>query len=95
LVLTDASVNVPGVTVEVKEVQPGRMFVLTPTFPAGFELPTGQRVEVSVKSNHPKHALIRVPVVQTRQVARTPAQTIPGRPLPVRTNLPTRAVPIR
>jgi hypothetical protein len=95
LVLTEASVNVPGVTVEVKELQPGRMFVLTPTFPAGFELPTGQRVEVSVKSNHPKYAVIRVPVVQTRQVARTPVQTISGRPIPVRTNPPTRAVPIR
>jgi hypothetical protein len=55
-----------------KELQPGRMFVLTPTFPAGFELPAGQRVEVSVKSNHPKHPVIRVPVVQTRQVARSP-----------------------
>jgi hypothetical protein len=95
LVLTEASVNVPGVTVEMKELQPGRMFVLTPTFPPGFELPTGQRVEISVKSNHPKHPVIRVPVVQTRQVARTPGQTISGRPIPVRTNLPTRAVPIR
>jgi hypothetical protein len=95
LVLTEANVNVPGVTVEMKELQPGRMFVLTPVFPPGFELPTDQRVELSVKSNHPKHPVIRVPVVQTRQVVRNPGQTISGRPVPVRTNLPTRAVPIR
>jgi hypothetical protein len=95
LELSEATINVPGVTVEVKELQPGRLFALTPTFPAGFELPAGQRVEVTVKSNHPRHPLIRVPVVQTRQVARGPVQTTSGRSLPVRTNLPTRVVPTR
>jgi hypothetical protein len=94
LTLTEAGVNVPGVTVEVKEVQPGRLFTLTPVFPAGFEVPAGQRVEVSVKSNHPRYPLIRVPVVQPRQVVRVPVATGSGRPLPVRTNLPVRVVPV-
>jgi hypothetical protein len=95
LVLSDAAVNVDGVSVEVKELQPGRLFVLTPVFPAGFEVPAGQRLEVTVKSNHPKYPLIRVPVAQARQVARVPVRRTSGAPLPVRTNLPTRAVPAR
>jgi hypothetical protein len=95
LVLSEASINIPGVTVEVKELQPGRLYSLTPTFPAGFSLPTGQRVEVSVKSDHPKHPVIRVPVVQPRQAVRAPVVTSSGRPLPVRTNQAIRTVPSR
>ncbi len=86
LELSEPSINIPGVKVELKELQPGRLFSLTPTFPAGFELPAGQRVEVSVKTNHPKRPVIRVPVVQPRQVARGPVRTISVRPLPVPTS---------
>ena len=35
LSLTDASVNAPGVEVQIKEIQPGRMFMALATFPAG------------------------------------------------------------
>jgi hypothetical protein len=86
LELSEASINVPGVTVEMKELQPGRLFSLTPTFPAGFELPAGQRVEVSVKTNHPKYPVIRVGVVQPRPVVRGAVRTSSVRPVPVRTN---------
>jgi hypothetical protein len=75
LVLSDASVNVPGAQVRVQETQPGRLFNLSVDFPAGFEVKPGQQVEVSVKSNHPKFALIKVPVFQPQIAA--PAAKLP------------------
>ena len=67
LVLSDANVNVPGTEVHVQETQPGRSFNLSVDFPAGFEVKAGQQVEVSVKSNHPKFPLIKVPVFQPQR----------------------------
>jgi hypothetical protein len=65
LVLSDPTVDLPGVKVEVGETgQGGRTYRLTLTFPPGFSLKPGQRGEVSVKSNHPKSPLIRVPILQ-------------------------------
>jgi hypothetical protein len=37
-------------------------------FPSGFELTPGTTAEVSLNSNHPKHAVIRVPVIATPAV---------------------------
>jgi hypothetical protein len=88
LALSEAGINIPGVKVEMKELQPGRLYALTPVFPRGFELPSGQRVEVSVKTNHPRYPVIRVPVVQSRPVVRRPAPVVVGRPTVVRTNPP-------
>jgi len=75
LVLSDANVNVPGAQVHVQETQPGRVFNISVDFPAGFEVKAGQQVEVTVKSNHPKFALIKVPVFQPQLAA--PAAGIP------------------
>ena len=75
LVLSEASVNIPGAQVQVQETQPGRYFNLTVEFPAGFQVGPGQQVEVSVKSNHPKHPLITVPVIQPQHAA---AAAVPG-----------------
>src|SRR5206468_4981017 len=52
--LADATVNVPGVTVGIKETDPGRSFNLTVDFPPGFQVEPGQKVELAVKSNHAK-----------------------------------------
>ena len=75
LVLSDAKVSVPGAEVHVQETQPGRVFNISVDFPAGFEVKAGQQVEVTVKSNHPKFALIKVPVFQPQLAA--PAAGIP------------------
>jgi hypothetical protein len=64
LALSDASVNIPGAEVRLKETQPGRMFNLTVDFPAGFQVKPDQKFEVTLKSNHPKFSLIKVPVFQ-------------------------------
>jgi hypothetical protein len=74
LVLSDAKVSVPGAEVRVQETQPGRLFTISVDFPAGFEV-KGQQAELSVKSNHPKFALIKVPVFQAQIAA--PAAGIP------------------
>ena len=71
LVLSDPSVNAKGVGVHLSELQPGRFFALAASFPAGFEIAPGEKVELNVKSNHPKLPLIQVPVLQ------------PPRPAPV------------
>ena len=75
LVLSDAKVSVPGAEVHVQETQPGRVFNISVDFPAGFEVKAGQQVEVTVKSNHPKFAMIKVPVFQPQFAA--PAAGIP------------------
>ncbi|MCX6903987.1 MAG: hypothetical protein NTW03_11035, partial [Verrucomicrobia bacterium] len=64
LALSEAAVNAKGVEVELKEFQPGRYFTVTVNFPGGFEIPQGEKVELSVKSNHPQFPMIKVPVIE-------------------------------
>jgi hypothetical protein len=75
LVLTDPAVNVPGLEVQLKETQPGRYFLATVTFPAGFEVAPGRTLELTVKSNHPQFPLITVPIQQLPRVTPTAAAT--------------------
>ncbi len=69
LVLSDPRANVPGVEARVQEIQPGRFFNVTVDFPVGFQAKLGQYVEVTVKSDHPKFPLIKVPVFQLQPPA--------------------------
>lgn len=66
--LSEAVVNAKGAAVQVRELQPGRMFSLTVTFPAGFEAKPGQDIEVQAKSSHPQFPFIRVPVAHSRSL---------------------------
>src|SRR5438034_7291735 len=77
MALSDASVNVPGAEVRVQEIQPGRLFSMAVNFPAGFQIKPDQKVEVTVKSNHPKFPLITVPVIQP-QLSAVPVRTQRG-----------------
>ena len=88
LVLSDAAANVPGVEVKVQETQPGKFFNLTVDFPAGFQIEAGKKVEVTVKSNHPKYPVITVPVfqpVRPATAAAVPSVTPVARVLPGKT----------
>jgi len=85
LALSDASLNLEGADVRVQETQPGRLFNLTVNFPAGFQIKPDQKLEVTLKSNHPKFALIKVPVFQS-QIAIPPTTTRPA-------SAPVRIVP--
>jgi hypothetical protein len=79
LELSDATINLDGASVSLKPQQPGRLFTLQVSLPAGLQLQATQRVAVTLKSNHPKHPVLTVPVVQT---SRAPATAL-ARPLPV------------
>jgi len=93
LTLSDASINLEGASVALKEVQPGRVFTLSVSVPAGLQLPSGQRVMASVKSNHPRHPLIQVPVFQSARTV-TSATTPVTRPAqPVQPRLPALQPP--
>ncbi len=79
LALTEPTVNAPDATVQLKELQPGRLFTLSLQFPAGFAVPPGKRIELSVNSNHPQFPMIKVPVIQ------------PVRPVPAAVTVPSPA----
>jgi hypothetical protein len=66
VVLSDVGVNAPGVEVRVQEIQPGRFFSLMLDFPAGFQVQSDQKVELTAKSSHPRLPLIHVPVLQQK-----------------------------
>ena len=81
--VTEAAVNAEGVTVQINESQPGKMFLLTVNFPANFQPPSGQPMELTVKTTHPKRPVVRVPVVQAATpgpAAFRPPPTVPAIP---------------
>jgi len=63
LILTNAKVSLAGAEVQMREVQPGRFFQFTVTFPAGAKLGPGQYAELSVDSSYAKRPRISVPIV--------------------------------
>lgn len=62
--LSEPTVNVPGVVVEIREGEPGKSFVVQLGFPQGFVAPSGRQVEFRVKTSDPSVPVIRVPVKQ-------------------------------
>ena len=74
LTISDASINVPGAEVTVKELTPGRIFNLQLTLPEGFELPAGQKALVTFKTSNPQHKTMEVPVVQMAKPMTTAQQ---------------------
>lgn len=81
LVLSDPTLDVEGATVQVNELQPGRLFRLTLQIPPGAALRMGERWEVRVKSSHPSYPVITVPVVQAPRPATTTTIRPPIRPV--------------
>jgi hypothetical protein len=77
LTVSDGRVNIPGVDVELKEVQPGRMFSAVVTFPEGYNPPVGQPVEVKFKSNQPRMPEIKVPVLSFPRPMASAAPAVP------------------
>jgi hypothetical protein len=80
LSVSEPMLNAKEVEVQLKELQPGRYFTVMMTFPAGFEIPQGEKVELSVKSNHPQFPVIKVPVVQLPRPAQAAAPPRPPAP---------------
>jgi hypothetical protein len=64
MTLSEPTVNVTGVDVHLREVQPGRNFAALLTFPQGFEIAPGQKVELSIKSSLSLAPALTVPILQ-------------------------------
>lgn len=101
LTLSDLSVNVPGVDVQLRELNPGRTFNISFVFPEGFAVPAGEQAAFTAKTSSQRMALIRVPIVQAPRPMPPaspgphPAALLPGvRPAPL-VPLPQAANPIR
>jgi len=79
--LTEATVNAEGVTVQINESQPGKLFLLTVNFPANFHARPGEPLALTVKTTHPRRPTVKVPIIQSAPPAqvglRSPA-TIPA-----------------
>lgn len=80
LTVTDAEVNIPGVELQLKETQPGKVFSAQLVFPEGFELPKGKEVLFTAKSSNQETPTIKVPILQTMRPAAPPA--LPPSPPP-------------
>jgi len=78
LAVSNATVNAEGLTLDLKETQRARAFTLTLHAPAGFQLPSTQKVEISIESNHPDFPRIKVPVSQPQGAARSTLGTTPS-----------------
>jgi hypothetical protein len=64
LALTNSSINASNVDIQVREMQPGRLFNVLVAFPQGFEIPHGQKVELVFKTGLSKAPEVRIPVFQ-------------------------------
>jgi len=69
LTLSKPDVNVRGVAVQVREIDPGRRFALTANFPAGFQIQPGQSIQIQIKTSNPRFPILIVPVFQSRHLA--------------------------
>ncbi len=64
LALSEPASNAKDVGVQMTEGQPGRFFTVALTFPAGFDIPQGQKIEFTVKTTHPQFPVLKVPIMQ-------------------------------
>jgi hypothetical protein len=80
IVLSDPSVDLPGVKVALLMVQTNRYYTLSVAFPQGFQVQPGQHV--TVKTDNPQFPTISVPIspVAGMPQSRTPAGPPPGNP---------------
>ena len=72
LALTEPAVTIPGVDFQLHEVQLGRYFTISLSFPQGFQLKEGEKGELKIKSNNPNHPRISIPITQGKQAVPHP-----------------------
>jgi hypothetical protein len=77
LKLSDAAVNVEGVTVQTTETQPGKLFTLNVTFPTNFQSHVEKPMELTVKTSNPRHPVLHVPFIQAAMPTPASAPTAP------------------
>ncbi|HWQ91414.1 MAG TPA: DUF1573 domain-containing protein [Clostridia bacterium] len=75
--VTEPSLNLEGVEVNLQEVRPGRTFTVTLGFPQGFEMPAGQSPVLTVKTSHPDFPVLKVPIRQMPRMTPAAASAVP------------------
>ncbi len=73
--LTAASINAPGATAEIKELQAGKIFTVNVVFPPDFQVPPGAPLALTVQTSHPKIPVITVPIRPSLGLAKAPVAT--------------------
>jgi hypothetical protein len=84
LLLSDPVVEGAGTVAQIRESTPGRVFVVTIPFPAGFEA-QNQQAAFTVNSSSPNTPVIRVPIIQQPRpnpTAPQPSVPLPPKPTP-------------
>ena len=77
LALSEPALDVKDAKIQLRELIPGKAFHLAMTFPAGFRLGPGEKVQARVKSNHPQIPLVTIPVFQEQPEEDAQAPAIP------------------
>ena len=77
IALSEPSVTVSNVTVQLSEVQAGQLYNLVLDFPTGFEMKSGERGNLSVKTSHPQTPVITVPILQAAAAPPRPVLSLP------------------
>jgi hypothetical protein len=81
--VSEAAVNYKEVEVQLKELEPGRLFMASLVFPEGFGLTPGQPMHFTVKTSHPKYPQLEIPILQMARTARpAPGPAAPKPPDP-------------
>lgn len=103
LTVSEPKLDLPGVEVNLREVQTGRVFMVETRFPVGFKLDATNHPILTFKTDHPKFPRVSVPVYQAQPpgagtlraaapAARAPSANLgqPGSVTPT-----ARAIPLR
>lgn len=69
--LSEPSVNAAGATATVTASRPGLVFTASVEFPAGFVVPLGTQFELSIKTDNPRHPVVKIPIKPGRPFAPT------------------------
>jgi hypothetical protein len=77
LKLSEPTVDTKEIAVKLAEPNPGRSFTATLDIPEGFKLAEGAKAEFSVKSDNPRHPLLKVPITQMPKPIATPVAPHP------------------
>jgi hypothetical protein len=78
--MSDAAINIDGIKADVQTVEPGHFFTVSLNFPGGFELGTNQPAELTIKTSHPDHPVVKIPVAQPPCPTPPPAVAAPQAP---------------
>jgi hypothetical protein len=64
LQVTEPTLDLENVEVKLNEIQAGRSFSVSLAFPPGFELPSANAAQLTVKTSHPQYPLLKIPINQ-------------------------------